>query len=190
VIGISDIYWRLRRMVSVCRGVVQDDTGPAQLVQVTPSNLETFDSVPRLAEYGYQSVPPDGWDGIAVFPSGNRSCGVIIATNHQQFRIRNLQKGEVCISDNQGQKIYFKKGGGILMTDKAGSTVNMNGDGTGSVTFGSGFTVNANTKIVGTLEVTQNITADEDVIVSSLSTKNHVHPGVSSGSSLTGTMES
>lgn len=173
--GLQDIYWRLRRLLGRGRGVVQDDTGPVQMVQVSPSTLETFDSVPRVSEYGFQSVPPDGFDAVAVFFSGDRSSGVVIGTNHQQFRIRSLKKGEVCISDNQGQKIYLKAGGGILMTDKHGSTVNMNGDGTGAMTFSQGLTINANSKIVGTLEVTQNITADQDVIVSGLSTKNHTH---------------
>lgn len=172
---LSDLYWRLRRSLGRGRGIVQDDTGPVQLVQFRSSNLQTFDKVPRVAEYGFQSAPPDGWDGVAVFFSGDQSSGVVIATNHQQFRVTGLQKGEVCISDNQGQKIYLKKGGGILMTDKAGSTVNMNGDGTGSMTFRGGITVNANTKIVGTLEVTQNITADQDVTVNGLSVKNHNH---------------
>ncbi|MDE2098623.1 MAG: phage baseplate assembly protein [Patescibacteria group bacterium] len=175
MIGLSDMYWRLRRMLGRGRGIVQDDMGPVQLVQITPSNLETFDDVPRMAEYGFTSAPPDGWDGVAVFFSGDRSSGVVVATNHQQFRVRGLQKGEACVYDNQGQTIYFKKGGGILMTDKAGSVVNLNGDGTGSMTFGSGLTVNANVKVAGTLEVTQNITADKDVIVSGLSTLNHNH---------------
>lgn len=188
--GIQDLYWRLRRALGRGRCVVQDDTGPVQLVQITPTNLETFDNVPRVTEYGFQSVPPDGSDAIAVFFSGDRSSGVVIGTNNQQFRIKSLKKGEVCVSDNQGQQIYFKNGGGIWLTDKAGSTVKMNGDGTGAMTFADGLTINANTKIVGTLEVTQNITADEDVIVSGLSTKNHNHPDVQSGGSNTGPMQS
>lgn len=163
--GLADLYWRLRRMVGRGRGVVQDDAGPVQIAQLQPSDLETFDGVPRLAEYGFQSVPPDGWDGVAVFFSGDRSSGVVIATGHQQYRVKGLAKGEVCISDNQGQKIYLRKGGGILMTDKAGSTVNMNGDGTGSMVFANGLTVNG-AKITG---------AGDVVSASGISLDNHTH---------------
>jgi len=187
VSGLSDIYWRLRRALGRGRGIVQDDTGPVQLVQLQPTDLETFDQVPRVAEYGFQSCPPDGWDGVALFFSGDRSSGVVIATNHQQFRVKSLQKGEVCISDNQGQQIYFKKGGGIWMTDKAGSVVKMNGDGTGSVTFANGFTVNANTQINGTLATTGNITAPDVMINGVGSTKNHNHTDPQGG--VTGNMQ-
>lgn len=171
--GLGDLFWRIRRLIGRGRGILQDDTGPVQLVQLQPSNLETFDQMPRVAEYGFQSAPPDGWDGVAVFFSGDRSSGVVIATNHQQFRVRKLAKGEVCISDNQGQQIYFKNGGGILMTDKAGSTVNMNGDGTGTMTFQNGLTING-AKITG---------AGDVVNASGISLGNHTHlytPGTSS----------
>lgn len=165
---IGDLYWRIRRALGRGRGTVQDDTGPVQLVQLRLSDLETFDGLPRVAEYGFQSTPPDGWDGVAVFFSGDRSSGVVVATNHQQFRVRNLKKGEVCISDNQGQTIYLKNGGGILMTDKAGSKIALNGDGTATMT--------ANVKIVGTLEVTENITADADVVINGIGgMKTHTH---------------
>lgn len=172
---LSSLYWRIRRALGRGRGIVQDDTGPVQIVQLQPSDLETFDGMPRLAEYGLQSVPPDGWDGVAVFFSGDRSSGVVIATNHQKYRVRSLKKGEVCLSDNQGQQVYLSQSG-ITVKDKAGSTVVMNGDGTGSMTFAQGLTLNANTKIVGTLEVTQDITADTDVVISGVgSVKGHNH---------------
>lgn len=164
--GLQDIYWRLRRLLGRGRGILQDDTGPVQLVQLQCSDLETFDRVPRVAEYGFQSAPPDGWDGVAVFFSGDRSSGVVIATNHQQYRVRSLKKGEICISDNQGQQIYLSQSG-ITVQDKGGSKLVMNGDGTSTLT--------SNLKIVGTLGVTQNITVDQDVIVSGLSIKNHNH---------------
>lgn len=171
---LQSLYYRIRRVVGRGRGITQDDTGPVQLTQLRCSDLETFDDVPRVAEYGLASNPPDGWDGVAVFFGGDRSSGVVIATNHQQFRLKNLGKGESALYDNQGQVVYLRKSG-ILIKDKAGSTVAMNGDGTGILSFGSGLTIDANTKIVGTLEVTENITADQDVTVSGMSVKNHNH---------------
>ncbi len=183
---LQSLYWRLRRVVGRGRGITQDDTGPVQLVQLRCSNLETFDDVPRVTEYGFQSNPPDGWDGVAIFFGGDRSSGVVIATNHQQYRITKLAKGECALSDNQGQIVYLRQSG-ILIQDKGGSTVTMNGDGTGTLTFGKGLTVNANTKISGTLEVTQNITADADVLVSGMSVKSHNHTDPQGG--VTGNMQ-
>jgi phage baseplate assembly protein V len=179
--GLVDIYWRIRRLAGRGRVVVQDDTGPVQIVQLQPNDLETLDKIPRLAEFGFQSVPPDGADGIAVFFSGDRSSGVVIATGHQKYRVTGLSKGEACVSDAFGQKVYLSKNG-ITITDKAGSTVVMNGDGTGTINFPDGLTVNANTKINGTFTTTGNITAPDVIINEVGSSKVHTHlytPGTS-----------
>lgn len=163
-LDLSGLYWRLRRVLGRGRGIVQDDTGPVQLVQLTPSNLETFDKVPRVAEFGFQSVPPDGWDGIAVFFSGDRSSGVVVATNHQKYRVTGLSKGEACVSDAFGQTVYLSKNG-ITIKDKAGSMIVMNGDGTGTATFANGLKVNG-----------AQITGAGDVIsASGISLDNHTH---------------
>lgn len=159
---IESMFWALKRLVGRGRGRVESDSGPVQLVQLQLSNIETRGQLARISEYGFQSSPPDGFSGIALFFGGDRSSGVVIATQHQTYRFQPLAEGEVAISDDKGQSVYLSAGG-LRLTDKAGSTVLMNGDGTGTMTFANGLTINASTKIVGPLEVTKNITGDANI---------------------------
>jgi phage baseplate assembly protein V len=159
---IDSIFLAIKRMVGRGRGIVESDGGPVQLVQLQLSSIETRDQLPRIAEYGFQSCPPDGFTGVALFFGGDRSSGVVIATQHQQYRFQPLGKGEVALSDNLGQSVYLSANG-IKITDKAGSTFFMNGDGTGSATFADGLTINANTLINGTLTATGNIVGEQNI---------------------------
>lgn len=161
---IDSIYWALQRLIGRGRGVVQDDRQAAQLVQVQYSTVETKDQVPRLSEYGFDSSPPDGFTCVTVAPGGDRTASVVIATSHGTYRMK-LQKGEVALSDMQGQQVYLRQGG-IMIKDKAGSTVVLNGNGTGTMNFSGGLTINANTTINGTALVTKAITGQGGMAVS------------------------
>lgn len=142
---LEKLYWAVKRIVGRGRGVVETDAGPVQLVQLQLSDLEISDQLPRIAEYGFQSCPPDGFTGVALFFGGDHSSGVVIATQHQTYRFQPLAKGEVALSDNIGQSVYLSATGiritdllgqsvvtssaGIKVTDKAGSTVTLDGAG-------------------------------------------------------------
>jgi phage baseplate assembly protein V len=91
-----------------------DDSGPVQLVQMQLSQGETRDRTPRVAEYGFSSNPPDGADAVAVFLGGDRTNGVVIACGHQAYRVRGLASGEVCISDNRGQRVFLGADGIVI----------------------------------------------------------------------------
>lgn len=162
VAAIERLYRRILMVVGRGRIKTGRDDGAAQLLQVKLGQMETVDNVPRLAEYGFNSMPPADTDAIVLFAGGNRSDGVIIATGSQTYRMRSLKTGEVSISDDQGQSVYLMRDG-IRLTDKAGSTVTLNGDGSGAMTFAEGLTIRANSKIVGALEVTGNITGDASI---------------------------
>jgi phage baseplate assembly protein V len=110
-----DRMWR-RVLLVVGRGRIKtgNDEGPVQRHQVSLGQLETFDDLPRVAEYGFNSAPPENTDAILLFVGGNRTDGVIIGTNHQVFRMRNLAPGEVSISDNTGQTVYLTKSGIVI----------------------------------------------------------------------------
>lgn len=111
---MKSAFWSLVRSLGRGRLTRVDDSGPVQLVQLQLSQNETRDKTPRVAEYGFQSYPPDGADGIAVFLGGERTNGVVIACGHQQYRIRNLTHGEVCISDDKGQRVYLSSTGIVV----------------------------------------------------------------------------
>src|SRR5260363_84925 len=74
-----------RVMLVVGRGRLRTgwDDGPVERHQARLGALELRDHTPRLAEYGFASMPPVGSDAVVVFIGGDRSNGVIIATGHQ-----------------------------------------------------------------------------------------------------------
>lgn len=108
---MHSLFWSLVRSLGRGRLTRIDDSGPVQLVQMQLSQSATRDATPRLCDYGFQSNPPEGSDAIAVFLGGERSNGVVIACGSQQYRVRNLAPGEVCISDNRGQSVYLSAAG-------------------------------------------------------------------------------
>jgi phage baseplate assembly protein V len=107
-------FWSLVRSLGRGRLTRVDDGGAVQLVQMQLSQSETRDKTPRVAEYGFSSNPPDGTDAVAVFLGGDRTNGVVIACGHQQYRMRGLASGEVCVSDNKGQSVYLSASGIVV----------------------------------------------------------------------------
>ncbi|PXX49366.1 phage baseplate assembly protein V [Aquitalea magnusonii] len=115
-----------------------NDAGAIQVVQVQLGASEVRDNTRRAAEYGFTSNPPSGTDAVLVFVGGDRSNGVIVATNHQPSRLKGLLPGEVAIFDNQGQSIYLTRGG--IVVNGAGLPMTVNNTPT--------ITVNAEAKVV------------------------------------------
>jgi len=109
--AIRRLWHRLQAIVARVRMLLFDDSGPVQLVQVRIIGDEIKDKVPRLAEYGFVSMPPADADAVVLFLAGERSSGVIIATNHQTFRMRNLATGEVAIHDDKGRFVLLGASG-------------------------------------------------------------------------------
>ncbi|MCL9826619.1 phage baseplate assembly protein V [Ralstonia solanacearum] len=153
---------RLSNMVA--RGTVSlvNAATKMQSLQLRLLAGESKDDVEHFEPYGLTSHPQTGAECVALFLDGDRSHGVVVCVADRRYRIKGLASGEVILHDDQGQSVYLMRGG-VKLTDKAGSTVVMQGDGSGSMTFAAGLTINANSKIVGTLEVTQDITSDASI---------------------------
>ena len=133
-----------RRVLMLCRSgkaTLVNDAVPTQQMQITLSQIEVLDGVLRLAEYGFQSVPPAGADVVALFPAGNLGDGVVIATGHQTYRLRALATGEVAISDDKGQRVYLSAAG--IRIEGGALPVQINTTG--------GLTVNADTTFNGSV---------------------------------------
>ena len=93
-----------------------DDTGPVHLAQVRGFPPEVIDNMRVEQIYGLASHATPGTDAVAVFASGDRSNGVIIATGNQKYRLRNLKPGEVALYDNAGNIVKLAAGGNIEIT--------------------------------------------------------------------------
>lgn len=109
--AINKIWRRLQLVVGLGRITTTNDGGIAQSAQIQLGALEVRDAMPRFAEYGFTSHPLPGCQGVVIFVGGDRSNGVIIGTNDQNARLKNLKPGEVAIYDDQGQSIWMKRTG-------------------------------------------------------------------------------
>lgn len=112
--AIEKIWRRMQLVIARGRITTGNDAGPVQTQQVQIGQLETRDNSLRVAEYGFNSMPLPGCHAIMVFVGGDRSNGVILGTNDQSHRLKNLQPGEVAIYDDQGQSVYLTRAGIVI----------------------------------------------------------------------------
>lgn len=118
---------RLKMMFSLGRVQLTDDTGPVQLHQVDmgPRNgagpLSVHDKVPHVKEFGFASVPPLDADVFVAFLTGDRSSGVVLGSNHQPSRLKNLQPGDAALYDVRKAYVWLTPTGVVI--DAAGQNV-------------------------------------------------------------------
>lgn len=180
---MESLFWSLMRSLGRGRLTRIDDAGAVQLVQMQLSQSEVRDKTPRLAEYGFSSHPPVGADAVAVFLGGDRTNGFVIACNHQQYRVRGLASGEVCVSDDKGQSVLLSAAG--IVVNGGGLPVTVTN--TPSVTVDT-----PHLHCTGNITSGQSITAAQDVadaggaktmagMRQSFDTHRHPVPGVEGG---------
>ncbi len=104
---------RILNIIGRARVNLVKDSGAVQMAQLTVNDLETIDNIPVVHDFGFSSNPPAGSDVAMVFVGGDRSNGVIVASNHQKYRVRNLAPGESVIYTQDGKQIYLTASGGI-----------------------------------------------------------------------------
>ena len=111
-----------------------NDSGAVQTVQVQLDALSIRDNIPILYHHGFFSAPPIGTDLHVAFLDGDRSKAVIIASNHQSYRMTGAAPGDAGLYA-QGQAIHLTSGG-IAITGNVTLTGNLSVSG--SVTAGAG----------------------------------------------------
>lgn len=111
---------RRRVMLMVGRAVlcaVQDDA-KIQRVQISLLEDELRDQVERIQQYGFTSHPHVGAECVAVFVGGNRDHGLVIAVDDKRYRLTALQRGEVALYTDEGDKIHLKRDRNIEIETK------------------------------------------------------------------------
>lgn len=139
--AVERLWRRVLHLVASARVLIVRDAGPAQLIQASLNAATLCDDVPRLAEYGFTSAPPAGADAIAVAVAGDSSGMVIIATNHQTYRLRGLGDGEVAVHDDKGQSIELRASGIVINGAALPMTIRTTG----------GLSIEADTTFTGTV---------------------------------------
>jgi phage baseplate assembly protein V len=117
---------RVLNAVGCGRVKTGNDSGNVQMLQVQLSTNEIKDNTPRLAEFGFTSMPPAGSDAIILFIGSDRSQGAVIATGHQASRPKGLQPGEAMLYNQFGMSIYLTQAG--IVIDGGGHPVTVIGD--------------------------------------------------------------
>lgn len=115
----------LKNVVSRCTLALANAAGKLQQLQIRMLAGEVKDAVEHLEPYGFTSCPHPGAEGVAVFPGGDRSHGVVVVLADRRYRLQGLKTGEMAIHDDQGQSVHLTregiviKGAGkpIVMTD-------------------------------------------------------------------------
>ncbi|WP_131753602.1 phage baseplate assembly protein V [Burkholderia vietnamiensis] len=106
---------RILTMIGAARVTTFNDAGSVQKLQVKVNDLETIDNLVHALQFGFTSGPPNGTDVAIVFIGGDRSNGVVVASNHQDSRPTNLKAGESMVYSQDGKQIYLTASGGIIV---------------------------------------------------------------------------
>ncbi|MBV8972849.1 MAG: phage baseplate assembly protein, partial [Sphingomonadaceae bacterium] len=115
---------RVAQMIGIGRIKVTDDSGPVQTVQIDQGAIapdgtrRLLDTVHRLLDFGFASNPPVDSEALMVRMHGDRSWSIVVGTNHQPSRPRDLQPGNVMVYDVRGAHLKFSADG--IEVDGAG----------------------------------------------------------------------
>jgi|GEM_PF-638743 len=90
-------------------------TGGVMTAQLDGLAGETLQEVEVFQHFGITSVPPEGAMAIVIPLGGRTSHGIVVATEHSEYRIQALKPGEVAIYNSDGASITLKNGKAIHM---------------------------------------------------------------------------
>lgn len=142
--ALEKLWRRLNMAIGRGRIKTANDSGPVQMLQIQFNDRDIRDNTPRVAEYGFASMPRPECQAVLIFAGGDRSNGVVIGTNDEAARLKNLLPGEVAIYDDLGQSVYLTRAG--IVINGAGLPITVNN--TPTVTVNAATSVNLNTPLV------------------------------------------
>lgn len=99
--------------------------GNVQLVQANGLAGETLQDNELFQHYGFTSNPLSGTMAVVLPVGGKTAHGIIIATEHGKFRLKNLAPGEVALYTDEGDSIVLNRGRVINVTTQ---TLNINAE--------------------------------------------------------------
>lgn len=86
-----------------------------QLVQLSLMKDETATDLQHPQEYGFTSKAKTGALAVAMFKGGNRDNGIVAIIYDRRYLPDNLNDGDSCQYDAQGNRIWLKGTDGILI---------------------------------------------------------------------------
>lgn len=102
----------LNRIRNAFRGVLTrvNSTGPAQTIQGKGLGAEQLQDMELFQHYGFTSNPLPGTMAVVLPINGKTSHGIVIATEHGRYRLKELKPGEVALYTDEGCNIVLKRG--------------------------------------------------------------------------------
>lgn len=130
---------RIRRHLSgirlAFRGVITlvNAVGAVQLIQGEGLKDENLQGTEYFQHHGFTSNPPAGSMYVVLPIGGKTAHGIIIATEHGTYRLKNLASGETAIYNQWGDHVTLRADRRMqvvsnLAVDITTPTVNMSGD--------------------------------------------------------------
>lgn len=155
---------------------------------------ETLQEVEQMQQFGFTSHAPAGSEVIVLPLGGDTTHGIVIASEHGSFRLKNLQGGEVAVYDQSGSSVVLRQGRLIEMDCdnliiRAKQKVLIDSPlveaseqvlAKGQITGQDGLAISGGgdgdaVRIEGSLKTTG------DVVAGDISVQQHTHPGDSGG---------
>ncbi|WP_338803570.1 phage baseplate assembly protein [Xenorhabdus griffiniae] len=178
----KNLYRRAMMMLGLGRVTTCNDTGVIQQVQYQTA-MEVRDNTKRVAEFGFSSGLPANTDVVLAFLGGDRSNAVVIGSNHQQYRHRGLNPGEVVVYNQWGLHILLTESG--ITVEAQGQPVTVNN--AAQVTVNASTEVLLNTPVLRVSgDIIDNCNSNQTTMKQLRDSYNrHTHPvsGVKSGGS-------
>ncbi|MEW6562707.1 MAG: phage baseplate assembly protein V [Pseudomonadota bacterium] len=143
---------------------------PIQLAQVAGLADELLQNVELMQHYGITSNPPAGSECVVLPLGGRTGHGIVIATEHGSYRLKNLKPGEVALYSDEGDSVILKRGRVMEVTTQtlnvsaatvvniASPTVNINAQTAVNITSPT-VTLSGNLSVGGTITAVGNISS-------------------------------
>lgn len=108
--SVAALRARFARSVGRFLLTLLDDAGPVQRLQGEVLDGEVIDKVERVLEYGFNSRPKPGAEGVLIAVAGSRGQGVVIGLGDRRYRM-HLDEGEVALHDDLEQVVHLTRDG-------------------------------------------------------------------------------
>lgn len=169
--------------------------GNVQLVQANGVAGEVLQDNELFQQYGFTSNPLPGTMAIVLPIGGKTAHGIVIATEHGQYRLKSLAPGEVALYTDEGDSVALKRGRIVNITTQtlninASEAVNINTpqinaseqvNVAGTLAANGGMTAKAGTSGGVAIEIAGEASITEDVVVAGKSFIGHDHRDSMSG---------
>jgi phage baseplate assembly protein V len=121
--AVEPVRRRVRLLIGRCVLDAIDDSGGIQSAKLSLFADEVRDGVERMQEFGFTSRPVPGCEGVTIFPTGDRSHGIVIATDDRRHRPTGLNEGESRQYNAFNEYIYLRDDGTLAIS--AGTKVHV-----------------------------------------------------------------